>query len=174
MGKGAYDEGDDRFYYFEGVMRMRAIVMGLALVLVSSTSHAQWALKRGEATFADKTRVVIEIADNDDTRQRGLMFRKTMAPTEGMIFVFPTPGDYPFWMKNTLIPLDMLWLDAQARIVAIAHSVPPCKADPCPTFPPPNPTGLATYVIELVSGFAKAHNVQVGQTVALKDVGRAR
>lgn len=153
---------------------MRSMVLAFSLLAYAATAQAQWALKRGEATFADKTRVVIEIADTDDTRQRGLMFRKTLAPTEGMIFVFPMPGDYPFWMKNTLIPLDMLWLDAQARIVAIAHSVPPCKADPCPTFPPPNPTGPATYVVELVSGFAKAHNLKVGETVALKDVGRAR
>ena len=45
-------------------------------------------------------------------------------------------GEYPFWMKNTLIPLDMIWIDASSRIAHIAHDVPPCKADPVPNYPP--------------------------------------
>ena len=87
-----------------------------------------------------------------------------------MIFVFPQPGLPPFWMKNTLIPLDMLWVDASGRIVAIAQSVPPCKADPCPSYPPPNPLGDATFVVELVSGFSKKHALKQGDKLTLKGV----
>jgi len=53
-----------------------------------------------------------------------------------MVFIFEDVGFYPFWMKNTLIPLDMIWLDADHRVVSVAESVPPCKADPCPTSHP--------------------------------------
>lgn len=59
-----------------------------------------------------------------------------MADDAGMIFIYPTEGDYRFRMKNTLIPLDMIWLNANKEIVYIATDVPPCKADPCPTYGP--------------------------------------
>jgi uncharacterized membrane protein (UPF0127 family) len=127
----------------------------------------QWASPRGEVIFPDKTKVTVEIADTEEKRARGLMFREYMAPADGMIFLFDEPGNYPFWMKNTLIPLDMLWLDSQAHIVSIARSVPPCKADPCPSYPP---SGTATYVIEVVSGFARQHDLKVGDAVKLEGV----
>ncbi len=101
------------------------------------------------------------------------MFRERLAPNEGMVFVFAEAGHYPFWMKNTLIPLDMLWLDRSGRVVAIAQSVPPCKADPCPSYPPQvdgKLVGDAMYVIEVVSGFARQHLVKVGDTVKLDGV----
>jgi uncharacterized membrane protein (UPF0127 family) len=68
-------------------------------------------------------------------------------------------------MKNTLIPLDMLWTDASGTITWIAGSVPPCTADPCPEYPP---KAEASYVIELKDGFAKRHKLKVGDRVTLK------
>ena len=111
----------------------------------------------------------VEIADTDELRARGLMYRESMAENEGMVFIFDTPGSYPFWMKNTLIPLDMIWVDADRRVVFIAPSVPPCKADPCPNFPatPPPP---ALYVVEVVSGFAKKHGVKVGDQLVFNRI----
>ena len=70
-------------------------------------------------------------------------------------------------MKNTLIPLDMLWLDPEGRVVSIARSVPPCKPDPCPSYPP---TADALYVVELVAGFARQHSVKVGDALRLEGV----
>jgi hypothetical protein len=132
---------------------------------------AQFTLPRGEVVFPDKTRVVVEIAQTAESRTRGLMFRASMAPDEGMVFVFDEVGFYPFWMKNTLIPLDLIWVDPQYRVVHVAHSVPPCKADPCPTFPPPNsPEGDALYVVEVVSGFSKKHAVKRGDLLVFKNV----
>ncbi len=148
---------------------MRTAFLPLALSFVAAVVllSAQSKLPRGRAVFPDGAAVSVDIADTEAVRQRGLMFRDHLAPNEGMIFVFPEPGYYPFWMKNTLIPLDMLWLDGQARIVSIARSVPPCKADPCPSYPP---TGTATYVIEVVSGFARQHDLKVGDAVKLEGV----
>ena len=87
-----------------------------------------------------------------------------------MIFLFDEPGYYPFWMKNTLIPLDMFWLDVEGQVVSVAHSVPPCKADPCPSYPP-DPNRQALYVVEVVSGFAKRHGVQVDDRLLLNGLG---
>lgn len=150
------------------------LFFGFALVLfmdaaLAACLEAQWAAPRAEVVFPDRTRVTVEIADTDQKRQRGLMFREKMAPNEGMIFLFEEAGFYPFWMKNTLIPLDMFWLDADGRVVSIAHSVPPCKADPCPTYPP---SGNAIYVVETVAGFAKQHKVSVGDRLELKGIKR--
>src|SRR5262245_56049422 len=89
--------------------------------------------------FPDGYAVTVEIAADEDTRQQGLMYRDRLAEDRGMIFFFASTGEYPFWMKNTLIPLDMIWIDESRRIAHIAHDVPPCKADPCPSYPPNAP-----------------------------------
>jgi hypothetical protein len=150
---------------------MPKLVVVLVALAGAGAAATQWAMSRGEVVFPDKTVVSVEVADTEALRQRGLMFRESLAPNEGMIFVFPEAGHYPFWMKNTRIPLDMLWLDRSGRVVAIASSVPPCKADPCPTFPPPDPTGPASYVLEVVSGFAAKHGVKQGDRLVLRGVG---
>ena len=138
-----------------------------AAVVGHGSACAQSVLPRGHVVFPDGAKVMLEIVDTDATRERGLMFRTSMASNEGMIFVFPRVGFYPFWMKNTLIPLDMLWLDARSRVVSIAGSVPPCKSDPCPSY---SPDADALYVVELVAGFAKRHGVQVGDALKLEGV----
>jgi len=112
--------------------------------------------------FPDNFVVHVEVAADDPTRSQGLMFRDQLAPDRGMIFLFPKSGDYPFWMKNTLIPLDMIWIDDQKRIVHVAQNVQPCKADPCPSIPPGAP---ASYVLEVAAGMAARHGLATGQTL---------
>lgn len=147
---------------------MRGIVLPfLLLATTAAVALAQFTRPRGEVVFPDQTRVSVEIAVTDAERQRGLMFRPHMAPTDGMVFVFEEPGVYPFWMKNTLIPLDMIWVDDAYRIVDVAHSVPPCKADPCPSY---GHKGTAVYVVEVVSGFAKKHGVKPGDRLVFSNV----
>ena len=79
-----------------------------------------------------------------------------------MLFFFPQSGEYPFWMKNTLIPLDMIWIDDQRRIAHVTSNVPPCKADPCPNYPP---NANAKYVLELAAGVAAKHHLAKDQTL---------
>ena len=67
--------------------------------------------------FPDGYAVTVEVAADDATRQQGLMYRDRLPADGGMIFFFPQSGDYPFWMKNTLIALDMIWIDDARRIV---------------------------------------------------------
>jgi len=118
----------------------------------------------GEARIIlpDKSAVIVEVASDDPTREQGLMYRDHLAEDRGMIFLFPQAGEYPFWMKNTLIPLDMIWMDADHRIVHIAHDVPPCKADPCPNYPP---NAKASSVLELAAGVVAKHHLADGDVL---------
>jgi len=113
-------------------------------------------------TLPDNSVIAVEVASDEDTRSQGLMYRDHLADDRGMIFLFTQPGEYPFWMKNTLIPLDMIWMDAQHRIVHIAHDVPPCKADPCPNYPP---NAMASSVLELAAGVAAKHHLANGNVL---------
>jgi uncharacterized membrane protein (UPF0127 family) len=117
--------------------------------------------------FPGNVVVSLEVARTEAERARGLMHRASLPERAGMIFLFERPGIYPFWMKNTLIPLDLFWTDTNGRIVWIAESLPPCTADPCPEYPP---RAVASYVIETNAGFAKRHRIQVGQVVTLKNL----
>ncbi len=106
--------------------------------------------------------VHVEVASDDPTRQQGLMYRDQLAQDRGMIFLFAQTGSYPFWMKNTLIPLDLIWIDEQKRIVHVSHDVPPCKADPCPSY---DPGAFAKTVLEVAGGVAARHGLANGQVL---------
>ena len=102
--------------------------------------------------------VTVELAVTDAERARGLMFREKLLPDQGMLFVFGEDGFHSFWMKNTLIALDLVWLDAARRVIHIEADVPPCREEPCPTYGPKIP---ARYVLELRSGSAAALGVKL-------------
>lgn len=104
-------------------------------------------------------RIEVEIAADDATREHGLMDRTSMPAGHGMLFVFPDSQVRTFWMKNTLIPLDMLFFDADRKLVTLLANVPPCKADPCPVYPS---TAPARYVLELNAGAAAKLGVHEG------------
>lgn len=109
--------------------------------------------------FPDGFAVRVEIAANDELRAQGLMHRDALRPATGMLFFFPGDGAYSFWMKNTRIPLDIIWIDSSKRIVDVKHDVPPCVADPCPSYHPAAP---ARYVLEVAAGVAREHGLKAG------------
>lgn len=107
----------------------------------------------------------IEVADTDIERARGLQERKSLEDDYGMLFVFETEGMYNFWMKDTLVPLDMIWIDKDRKIVDIKTYVPPCTEDPCPTY---NPAGESLYVLETKAGLSTVLNYKVGDELTFK------
>lgn len=113
-----------------------------------------------------ETCVNVEIADSEDSRARGLMFRKELPEESGMFFIFPGDGVYSFWMKNTLIPLDIIWLDKDFKVVHIKSFVPPCESFNCPSY---NPELEARYVLEVNAGFASFYQIKINEKAELKN-----
>jgi uncharacterized protein len=106
----------------------------------------------------------VEIADDDAERARGLMFRDSLAADHGMLFIHDAEEPQSYWMKNTKIPLDILYFDHNRKLVSAQMGVPPCSAgDQCPPFPSDGP---ALYVLELNAGVAQALGVKAGDTLS--------
>ena len=102
----------------------------------------------------------VELATNDETRARGLMFRDQMAEDHGMLFVHDREEMQAYWMKNTKIALDILYFDSERRLVSQQRDVPPCSAgDMCPPYPSGGP---ARFVLELNAGQAEKLKLKDG------------
>ena len=101
----------------------------------------------------------VEIVQTDEERMRGLQYRESLGQDSGMLFIFKEDKQYSFWMKDTLIPLDIIWLDYTGRVVHIESDVPPCQSDPCPNYVPASP---AFYVLEINAGEAAKQKIAVG------------
>jgi uncharacterized protein len=93
---------------------------------------------------------------------RGLMYRTTLAPDRGMLFVYPRPDHYQTVMYNIVIPLDIIWMDSNRRIVAADENVPPCKtqASKCPKYGGPR---IVSFALEIPAGTARKYGLQIGQ-----------
>jgi len=120
-----------------------------------------FALDRTLIRFADASATVsAEVARRDEERQRGLMYRTALGENEGMLFVFERDKPLRFWMRNTCLPLDMLFLDAEGLVVGIEENVPTLNDDTytvdCP----------ARYVLEVNAGWSRRHGVAPGQRAA--------
>ncbi len=99
--------------------------------------------------------LVADIASTGVQKSRGLAVKDNLNETEGMLFVYSSPGEYAFWMKNMKFPIDIIWLDSERKVVHIEHSLEPC-GESCPTYKPDDD---ALYVLETVAGFAEKHEV---------------
>jgi len=101
----------------------------------------------------------VELATTPATRDRGLMYRKELDQNKGMLFIFDNMGIYPFWMENTLIPLDMIWIDNSYKIVFIGQNVQPCHSLICPSV---IPSAQAKYVLEINAGICQKIGLKIG------------
>lgn len=103
----------------------------------------------------------VKVALDDASRTKGLGGVQELSMNEGMLFVFNTPGNYRFWMKDMYIPIDMIWIDQNFNIVHIEHNVLP------ETFP--NTFGLkektASFVLEVFSGVSTLNNFKIGDKI---------
>lgn len=119
-----------------------------------------------EVTVAGQT-YDVEVADDDRTRQVGLSNRKSLGENNGMLFVFEKKGKYSFWMKETLIPLDIIFINDN-KIVYIVNNAQPDKGDGAVrVFQTPQD---ANYVLELNASESEAHNIKVGDTVSYSGI----
>jgi uncharacterized protein len=134
--------------------------MNNGIPAATASSEPQF-VRHGELTFmaADSTeitRIEIEIADDDFKREKGLMYRRQMRLDHGMLFIFEDEDLRSFWMKNTYLPLDIIYLDAKRRIVRIHENVATLNERPIPSeFP-------ARYVVEVNAGFTALYGLKTG------------
>ena len=109
----------------------------------------------------------VEVARTPEEQAQGLMFRESLPPHAGMLFLFPDKTVHKFWMKNTMILLDMIWMDEHGQVLFVSADTPPCKADPCPNYGPDVPT---VSVLEIAGGMAKKEKVEAGSTIRFVNV----
>ena len=128
-------------------MRFRpALIVAIAWSLSACAGARQPWVELGNQRYA------IEIADDDAERARGLMFRDALPSGHGMLFIHDAEEPQAYWMKNTKIPLDILYFDDERKLVAQQRDVPPCSLGVgCPSYPSDAP---ARYVLELNAGEA--------------------
>jgi uncharacterized membrane protein (UPF0127 family) len=112
-------------------------------------------------TLPSGTVLQVEVMVKDEDRAMGLMFRPSLPKDRGMLFIFERSDFHGIWMKNCKFPIDIVWLDEERKVVHLAESVPPCKAEPCPVY---SPLRRAAYVVELNAGQAKREKAVLGST----------
>lgn len=120
-----------------------------------------------QAILPDAFVVNLELAETQQEVANGLMYRPSLPENRGMLFIFDDDRYPSFWMKNTLISLDLVFLDSTGTVVEVIAGVPPCAADPCPTYSPKKP---ARAVLELIAGAASAHGVEPGAALVFDRV----
>ena len=116
-------------------------------------------------TLPDGAVIRAEVVSTPEGQQRGLMFRRELAPDRGMLFNFTSYEQRPFWMFQTLIPLDIIWVDPEGVIVEISADTPPCgSTNPgdCPNY---GGSVKSQSVLEIAGGQAAAHRLKVGDRI---------
>ena len=155
-------------------MRLKLVIVACAILAVALFIFLLFKKNAGSnpRVCVKNTCFNVTVAGTPAERERGLMFVTELKPDAGMLFIFEQNGIYPFWMKNTLIPLDIIWLDEDKRVVYISANTPPCLPAEalaqaganynCPVF---SPETEARYVLEVNAGAAERLQLQTGDTV---------
>jgi|JI10StandDraft_1071094.scaffolds.fasta_scaffold1449149_1 uncharacterized membrane protein (UPF0127 family) len=129
----------------------------------TTPNTASGIVKEGEVVFlhGDKRvrKIDVEIAENDAEREKGLMFRPYLSDSVGMLFIFNESSPQSFWMKNTMISLDIIYVGPDKKIVSIQKKAKPYSEESLPSF------GNAQYVVEVNGGYCDKYGIQVGDTI---------
>ena len=144
------------------IKSIKSIYAKASVLCVSILSLFVFETAIADDVFFDKAQLnlngeayLLEIARSAKQRKHGLMFRNHLAKRQGMLFVYPRSGDHRIWMKNTLVPLTVVWLDKNEKVIGIKKLLP-CTADPCRSYGVPIPS---RYVLELNSA---GHSLKPG------------
>lgn len=133
------------------------VLMGFFVALLSIVPE-----QNSDRVCFEDACVYVEFAITHDEIATGLMYRTHLPESSGMLFVFEDPGVYRFWMKNTFIPLDIIWMDEDGRVVYVERDVQPCRSSVCPSY---GPHIESKYVLEVNAGYAQNNGIDVGDVV---------
>lgn len=148
-------------------MNKKALMKRMVVALVAvgfvaaflSLAHVAQKQVHGDTLCFGESCVEVEIAVSPEEIRTGLMNRASLPESGGMLFVFGNEGAHMFWMKNTLIPLDIIWMDDDGRVVYIENDAQPCRTPTCPTH---GPKVSSKYVLEVNAGYAEKYNINTG------------
>ncbi len=160
----------DLKYILIGLIVIIVVVSSLALYSYSESSKSVPPVSKSDRVeIKVKNRVMqVEIARTPSELSRGLMNRESLPGDSGMLFVFPDNGVHPFWMKNTLIPLDMVWINSTGEVVYIYENARPCSnivQAVCESIIPPV---ISKYVLEVNAGKVSELDLKVGDKIDLE------
>ena len=128
------------------------ITFFILLSLVSCT-------KTGDRVCYNKKCFYVEVADTPEERSQGLMGREELGKNKGMLFIFEKEGIYPFWMKDTLMPVDIIWIDDNYKVIYVNRNTPPCGEGFCASL---QPSKEARYVLEINGGISRKIGLSEG------------
>ena len=137
---------------------MRILLLAIFLILCSAC------LAREPSVVLKGERFTVELAETQDKQALGLMFRDSLPDSHGMLFLFPAESRRNFHMKNTRIPLDIIFFDADLKLVSVAENARPCRTRRCPSY---SSAGPAKYVLELNAGKAAELDLRPGDPLEL-------
>jgi uncharacterized protein len=134
------------------------LILFLIFIIILFYSHLK---NQSQVCFKDNC-FTVELAITAQEQARGLMFREKLDSDKGMLFIFKDEGEHSFWMKNTLIPLDIIWINKDKEAIFISKNTQPCKFDYCPAV---KPDKKAQYVLELNGGIVDKIGLEVGDKI---------
>lgn len=146
---------------------MTSALLALFLTAASPARAAETALSTTTVALPDGRPIAVELALTPDQRERGLMYRTELSSGTGMLFVFDAEGLLPFWMKNTWIDLDILYLDSAGVITRIFRRVPRSRPD-TPESQVARIRGWGRFVLELPAGAARRYGLAKGQRLRIR------
>lgn len=150
-------------------MKLRAATVTLILLIANNSSalaaecHPDRALFQGRGMPVE---VSVEIADTDEERARGLMFRRDLPSGQGMLFIYESPQPVSFWMRNTLIPLDMIFIDARGEVRHVHPMARPLDETSVPGSAPDDPAPERLMVLEIRGGDAARLGIHPGMVLS--------
>lgn len=153
--QGSVRRGSTRLWWRKAALILALGLLGACTRKPRTIIHTS----RGAVT------VTVEIVDTPDSRARGLMYRRDLGPDAGMLFLFPTEAPQSFWMKNTPLPLDMIFIGSSRRVVGIVVNTRPFSTEPRSVGVP------SQYVLEVNAGFSAMHGIAPGDLVEFAGPG---
>ena len=147
--------------WMQGFLNARsAAVVALAIAGGCAVSREN-PLAAREVLLPNGVRIAAEVMIRPEDQARGMKYRDVLEPERGMLFLHAELGPHSYWMHNVKIPLDIVWMDAEGRIVEISAKTPPCLKEPaeCPSYGGSRPSRA---VLELAAGSVERHGLKVG------------
>lgn len=147
-------------------MKNGAFILGGVIILIVALIVFSFGHDEGirEVCF-ESSCYIVEVVDDSEERARGLMFRENLGEKEGMLFVFDEEAEHGFWMKNTFIELDIIWIDSEGKVVFIEEKSRPC-GETCEVI---SPKVKAKYVLEINGGESEKIGLEKGSFVELEN-----